>query len=55
MKARNSSAGVAFVGVGIAFIAIGASGRNAFIAIGLAFLAIGLAAFYRATRSGGRV
>ena len=53
MRDRNA-AGVAFVGVGIAFIAIGASGRSAFIAIGMVFLVIGLAAFVRAHRGGGR-
>jgi hypothetical protein len=34
-------AGYPFVAIGIAFMAIGISGKRAFIAIGLAFLVIG--------------
>jgi hypothetical protein len=39
---RIGRAGYPFVALGVAFIAIGASGRRSFIAIGLVFLAIGL-------------
>jgi hypothetical protein len=38
---RISRAGYPFVAIGIAFMAIGISGKRAFIAIGLAFLVIG--------------
>ena len=34
-------AGYPFIAIGIAFMAIGISGKRAFIAIGLAFLVIG--------------
>jgi hypothetical protein len=38
---RIGRAGYPFVALGVAFIAIGISGRRAFIAIGLVFLVIG--------------
>jgi hypothetical protein len=40
-------AGYPLVAIGIAFIAIGISGRRTFIAIGLAFLAIGFVTLRR--------
>jgi hypothetical protein len=38
----NASAAVPFLGIGAAFTAVGASGRNEFLAIGLAFSALGI-------------
>jgi hypothetical protein len=38
---RIGRSGYPFVAIGIAFLAIGISGRKAFLAIGLAFLVIG--------------
>jgi hypothetical protein len=35
-------AGYPFIAIGIAFMAIGFSGRRAFVAIGLAFLMLGV-------------
>ncbi len=48
----HRGAGAGFIGVGIAFIAIGANGQKAFLGVGLAFLAMGLASLARARRSG---
>lgn len=46
--------GMAFLTIGLAFIAIGASGQRAFLGIGAAFLAIGLAALVRQKRGGSK-
>lgn len=48
---RRHIPGVALIGIGIAFIALGASGRRAFVVIGLAFAMIGIAALARAARA----
>jgi len=45
--------GFPFLIIGIAFLAIGASGRRAFVAIGAAFLAIGVALLVRQKSTGG--
>jgi hypothetical protein len=42
--------GVAFIALGVVFIAIGSSGRRAFIAIGVAFIAVGVAILVRQPR-----
>jgi hypothetical protein len=44
---RIGRAGYPFVAIGIAFMAIGISGKKAFIAIGLAFLVIGFVTLRR--------
>lgn len=44
-------AGLPFLVIGIAFIALGISGQKAFIAIGIVFLAIGGALMARARRA----
>jgi hypothetical protein len=46
--------GIAFLTIGLAFIAIGASGQRAFLGIGAAFLAIGLVWLVRQKRAGGQ-
>jgi hypothetical protein len=38
---RIARIGYPFIAIGVAFIAIGASGRRAFLAIGAAFLVLG--------------
>lgn len=43
--------GLPFLIIGLAFLALGASGRRAFLAIGLAFLALGVVFMVR-QRSG---
>jgi hypothetical protein len=40
--AMDRRAGYSFFAIGIAFIAIGATGRRPFLAIGIAFLVMGL-------------
>ncbi len=54
MKDRTAASGVAFVAVGIAFMAIGAGGQRAFLALGAVFLVLGLAAYAKSHRSGGQ-
>ena len=49
----KSGAGVPFLAIGIAFIALGISGQRAFLAIGVAFLAVGAALIFRQRRFGG--
>jgi LPXTG-motif cell wall-anchored protein len=44
--------GMPFVALGLAFLAIGASGQRAFLAMGLAFLAIGIVFLVRQKRTG---
>ncbi|HEY6802983.1 MAG TPA: hypothetical protein VI306_05325 [Pyrinomonadaceae bacterium] len=44
---RIGRAGYPFIALGIAFMAIGISGRRTFIAIGLVFLAIGIVTLRR--------
>jgi hypothetical protein len=43
----SAGSGAGFVGVGVAFLAIGLSGKGAFTAIGLAFFVLGLGALAR--------
>jgi hypothetical protein len=45
--------GLPFLVMGLAFVAIGASGQRAFLGIGTAFLAIGLVMLMREKRAGG--
>jgi len=49
---RRSAPGIVFIAVGVAFMAIGSSGRRAFLAIGAAFIVIGLVSLRR-QRNGG--
>lgn len=44
-------AGIPFLVIGIAFIALGISGQKAFIAIGIVFMAIGAALLLRQRRA----
>ena len=44
-------AGIPFLVIGIAFIAIGISGQKAFIAIGIVFMALGAALLVRQRRT----
>jgi hypothetical protein len=44
-------AGIPFLVIGIAFLALGISGQKAFIAIGIVFMAIGGALLARARRA----
>ena len=46
---RIGRAGYPFIAIGIAFMAIGFSGRRAFIAIGAAFLVIGIVTLRRSS------
>ena len=50
-KAKRPAALVAFLAIGIAFIAIGISNNKAFIAIGCSFIVIGLAEIARHRKS----
>jgi hypothetical protein len=45
--------GMAFLIIGVAFLALGASGRRAFLGIGVAFFAIGVAFLARERRGRG--
>ncbi len=45
------AASISFIVIGIAFLAIAASGQNNFRAIGVAFLAIGIALLVRGRRA----
>ena len=49
---RSIAGGMAFVVVGVVFIAIGSSGQRAFIPIGVAFVVIGFIFIARQRRSG---
>ena len=49
----KKKSGVPFIVMGLAFLAIGASGQRAFFGIGAAFLAIGLVFVMREKRAGG--
>jgi hypothetical protein len=44
---RIARVGYPFIAIGVAFIAIGATGRRAFIAIGAAFLVLGFVTLRR--------
>jgi drug/metabolite transporter (DMT)-like permease len=49
---RSTAGGVAFVVVGVIFIAMGSSGQRAFLPIGGAFALIGIVFIVRQRRSG---
>jgi hypothetical protein len=49
---KSTAGGLAFVAVGVAFIALGSSGQRAFLPIGVAFLLIGFVFTMRQRRSG---
>jgi len=49
---RNKRAGIPFLAVGIAFLAIGAGGQRTFLFVGLAFLVLGAVLLRRGRRSG---
>ena len=49
----GSSAAVPFLGIGVAFTALGVSGREAFLAVGIAFLALGAILLARRRKPGG--
>lgn len=51
-KKKRPAALVAFLPIGIAFIAIGMSGSSAFIPIGCAFIVIGVAGIARSRKAG---
>ena len=46
-------AGVVFLVLGLAFIALGLAGQRVFLILGLVFLVIGLAGAIRQSRAGG--
>ena len=50
---RRATAAIPFLGIGMAFTALGVTGRQAFLAIGLAFLAIGFVLLARKRSAGG--
>ncbi len=45
--------GVAFLTIGVVFIAIGSSGARAFLGTGVAFLVVGFVLLMRSRREGG--
>jgi hypothetical protein len=49
---RSTAGGIAFIAVGVAFIALGSSGQRAFLPIGVAFALIGLPRLQRAASAG---
>ena len=50
---RSKAGGVAFLAVGVAFLALGSSGQRAYLPIGLAFIVIGVIFLLRRRQSGG--
>ncbi len=54
MEPRNNvkGAGAGFIGVGVAFLAIGISGQIALIGVGMAFFAIGIAFLVKSRQVG---
>lgn len=50
---RSSAPWLVFLVVGVAFVAVGASGRQAFLIIGAAFLVLGLVGMGRARKASG--
>ena len=46
----NDKRGLAFLAIGVAFLAIGATGQRAFLGIGAAFLALGVVLRVRGRR-----
>jgi hypothetical protein len=51
-KKKRSPALLAFLPIGIAFIAIGLSGNRSFVPIGCAFIVIGIAGLARRRKTG---
>ncbi|WP_256645942.1 hypothetical protein [Thermomonas paludicola] len=52
---RNlKGAGIGWLGSGIAFVAIGASGQTAFLGVGLAFLGLGIGAIVQSRKDSQR-
>ena len=49
---KNSGPAIAFIAIGVTFLAIGSSGRRAFLVIGAAFIVIGLISLRRQRGSG---
>jgi LPXTG-motif cell wall-anchored protein len=49
---RSIAGGLAFLAVGVAFLALGSSGQRAYLPIGLAFIVIGVIFILRRRRSG---
>jgi hypothetical protein len=47
----RKSAGIPFLALGVTFLAVGATGRQAFLAIGLTFLVLGVVLLLRRTRT----
>jgi hypothetical protein len=52
MKATGAP-GIAFIVIGVVFIAIGSSGQRAFLGIGAAFIVIGMLSLVRQRRADG--
>jgi drug/metabolite transporter (DMT)-like permease len=52
MKATGAP-GIAFIVLGVVFIAIGSSGQRAFLGIGAAFIVIGMVSLVRKRRADG--
>ncbi len=52
MKATGAP-GIAFIVIGVVFIAIGSSGQRAFLGIGAAFIVIGMVSLVRQRRAEG--
>ena len=50
---RPGAPGIAFIVIGVVFIAIGSSGQRAFIGVGAAFAVIGLVFLIRQRRAAG--
>lgn len=52
---RNlEGAGISWLGAGLAFVAIGASGQTAFLGVGLAFLGLGIGALVKSRKDSQR-
>lgn len=49
---RLKGAGASYLGVGVAFLAVAASGQTAFLGVGLVFVVLGFAALARARKDG---
>jgi hypothetical protein len=52
MRSRRAPS-MAFIALGVVFIAIGSSGQRAFLGLGAAFLALGIVFLVRQRREGG--
>lgn len=47
---RLKGAGASYLGVGVAFLAVAASGQTAFLGVGVVFLVLGVAALAKARK-----